>query len=127
MRIPIAIVMLCLPMAAMGEIFSCTSTYGAAVNRDGLFAADIPRQSWVVDTSRGVRASRAGVVDEDYLGECEVVSYQGEVREAWCSAEQGVLTKIHIQINRTNTGPINFLASTFNVYNFSYAGTCTEI
>ncbi len=58
--------------AAQAEIFSCTSTYGAAITRDTLLNAPIVNQSWIADTTRGLRVPDENKVVKDYAGECEV-------------------------------------------------------
>ena len=124
------ILMLCLPVAAMGEIFACTSTYGVAINEDSIVAQGIPNQSWIVDTRRGVRvpAENNGEVRKDYIGECKVSSVSVAMN-VWCSAKdlQFPSTAHLIEVDKLTTGEITFKASMYLGFNASYAGTCIEI
>jgi len=111
--------------AAQAEIFSCTSTYGAAIDRDELVKAPIATQSWIVDTTRGLRVTQENRVVKDYAGDCEVLGRNVGLL-AVCNAEDGIFTHT-VKIQKRSNGEINFLASMLGVYSISHAGTCTEI
>lgn len=109
---------------AQAEIFSCTSTYGAVIDEYRLVNAPIVTQSWVVDTTRGLRVSEDNRVVKDYAGDCEV-RRGGGLLGATCVV-YGVPTHI-VEILESSSGEITFLASVLRGFNFSYAGFCTEI
>ena len=117
---------------AQAEIFSCTSTYGAAITRDTLINAPIANQSWIADTTRGLRVPDLGpdenTVVKDYAGECEVTFRDEGFLSATCVVTGlGPVTDTHIiKIDRLPNG-IFFSASMLRLTNFSYAGFCTEI
>ena len=126
MRILTTILMLCLPMAAMGETFACTSTYGALINGDGIVIQGSDNLSYVVDTRRGLRVPTLDGVSQDYIGECEVSSIQNALN-AFCTAQIRVF-RHSIEVNKLTTGEIKFVSSSyFNSINGAYAGTCIEL
>jgi hypothetical protein len=113
---------------AQAEIFSCTSTYGAAITPDTVLNAPIPNQSWIADTTRGLRVPGENNVVKDYAGECEV-TYRSETSLSAACLVTGLrlVDEAHtIKIDKLPSG-IFFYASILNIASMAYAGTCTEI
>ena len=112
-------------MAAMGETYFCTSTAGTAIDDNGVVNPDLPVQSWIVDSSRGLRIPELDGVAKDYIGECEIKLAVG----VWCTAKHGILSqKNHIEVHKRLNEDITFMASIFGAaYNFAFFGSCTEI
>ena len=132
MRIPIAILMLCLPVAAMGEIFSCTSTYGALIQDDGITVQNLANVSYVVDTRRGLRVPSVDGLSKEYIGECEVTRARNamgqEALSAFCTAKENFGFIHMIAVNKLTTGEIKFASSRYlTAANGAYAGKCVEI
>lgn len=121
-----SILMLCLPMAAMGETFFCTSSYGAVIDEVGLIAqGNQGMHSWLVDTRLGVKVPDNDGVTQDYFGKCEVS--RTEAVYVFCSARE-IPFSHSIEVNKLTTGEIVFVASRYLVStNASYSGKCTEI
>lgn len=115
-------------MAVMGETFFCTSTVATAMNDNGVVNSDLPVQSWIVDSSRGLRVPELDGVAKDYIGECEIKRALVAV-QVWCTAKAGILSqKNHIEVNKRINEDISFMASKFGAaYNLSFFGKCTEI
>lgn len=70
MRIPIAIVMLCLPVAAMGETYICkseSSTFMIDSYAEVYKAGEVEMADYVIDMDSGFRPLTGS---SDYRGEC---------------------------------------------------------
>jgi len=75
MRIPIAIVMLCLPMAAMGETYVCMSLYqtlNMIPNTRVHKASETSITNYIIDLESGYRSIKS----DEYQGECKMDAKQ---------------------------------------------------
>ena len=124
MRTVTTILLLCLPMTAMGETYVCTSTVGKVTDEKiGFFSP--PSQTWVADIERGLRVTSGEGVDEDYIGECEATFSASLGMFIFCKAEKG--SNDHVIRIRETASEITFMASLFTAYLASYVGKCTRV
>ena len=70
MRIPIAIVMLCLPMAVMGETYICKQQ-ATTFLLEGTDLGGSSREDLVIDLDSGIRVLSD---NSDYRGSCQKLS-----------------------------------------------------
>lgn len=125
MRIPIAIVMLCLPVAAMGEIYVCTTENSAFLSDSGANANNSSSgNGWVVDTNLGFRKLKVeGTTDyrgTDYRGKCQESEYR-----IVCDYEDGItLENILLDLSE---GSYTYSQHSMGGTLFSSFGTCTKL
>ena len=124
-RLITTIILLCLPVVSYAEIYSCTGRKDASVIDVGL------NGSWtsesgdysepvIVDTSRGLRPNSSW---DDYIGQCERVSYTGFK----CTEDTGSSLWV-LWIGETSSGGVNFgLSHTGSWAITAYGGTCVKI
>lgn len=121
MRILTTLIMLCLPMTAMGEIYVCSSEKYATLSDLLSFARtrETKLTDYVVDTESGFRALTD---DASYRGECQTAETSTTIV---CSYEDG-LSAMQVYIDRSD------LIFTYSQHLYggsvrSYFGKCTEI
>lgn len=108
------------------EIYSCTSTYGAAIDNDSLVRDGLPTRTWIADTRRGLRVSGENIAASDYSGNCDVIARIENASTTICTKSDLSIFRV-IKIEKRTTGEITFKASNLDIFNFSYTGFCTEI
>ena len=123
MRTVTTILLLCLPMAAMGETYVCTSTVGKVIDEEIGFVSPSGK-TWVADIERGLRVTSGEGVDEDYIGGCES-TFSSLGLFILCKADKGSNT--HVIKIRETVSEITFMASLFTAYLASYVGKCTRV
>lgn len=116
-----SILMLCLPVAAMGEIYVCRSeSSSVAISPDSrFFSGDLELTDFIVDTESGIRT----LTDEStYLGECKTP--EGFTAIA-CSYEN-TISSIQVYIDNISY-TFTYSAHLYGSYVRSFWGKCTEI
>jgi hypothetical protein len=114
---------LLLSSAAQAETYVCTSTYGVSIVPDSLATNNLTGRTWIADTREGLRVPSPIQASDDYKGLCETINRT----TIFCDSRDSSYQYHSLLIFLRNSGDITFDASTFNIFNFSYVGTCIRI
>ena len=126
MRLLTTLIMLCLPMAAMGEAYVCITEHHNTLDAGGSMEVENSSLKFVLDTDKGHRMLDSS---QDYEGRCQWIENNGEYFLHCSSHDQalGRLEEFIMDLENRNFSSTYQNYGLGGRYSVSLWGQCSEL